>query len=143
MLGYFILAIPTSDGLPVVELDVISQERNGAYLVLTSVQRVNGSAGTSHASRNDDTSHSPQESQGEHNELDDSGNALWSQYEKAVQSRDKGRIEALKDDMDGVLIFVCIYHLTLVVSSILHPSHIRLVYSPLSSPRSSSLRYRI
>jgi hypothetical protein len=39
-------------------------------------------------------------------------------YEKAVKSRDKVRIEALKDDMDGVLIFVCIYHLPLVASSV-------------------------
>jgi len=151
-LGYFILAIPTSDGLSVVELEatappeVIAQERheeNGACFVKTSVQRANGSAGTSHSSRNDDPRYSPEESQDENNEVNDSDNALWSQYEKAVKSRDKVRIEALKDDMDGVLLFVRIYHLTLVVSSVLPPSHIRLAYSPLSSPRSSSQRYRI
>ena len=72
----------------------------------------------SHPSRNDDQSHSPEDSQEENGELHDSGNGLWALYEKAVKSRDKVQIEALKDDMDGVLIFVCTYHLPLVVSSI-------------------------
>src|SRR6266850_5520614 len=99
--------------------------------------------GMSHPSQNDHPSRPPEESQDENGELDDSSNGLWLQYEKAVKSRDKVRIEALRDDMDGVLIFVCIYYLSLWVNWVLLPSHIRLAYSPLSLPRSSSQRYRI
>jgi Family of unknown function (DUF6535) len=40
-------------------------------------------------------------------DFDDSANDLWSLYGKEAKSHDKARIETLKDDMDGVLIFVC------------------------------------
>ena len=57
----------------------------------------------------DDPSHIrvPEEPHDERNNFDDSTNALWSLYEKDVESRDKVRIQKLKDDMDGVSIFVC------------------------------------
>ncbi len=42
-------------------------------------------------------------------DFDDSANALWSLHMKEAKSHDKARIQSLKDDMDGVLIFVCIY----------------------------------
>jgi len=38
--------------------------------------------------------------------FDDSANALWSLHEKEAKSHDRARIQSLKDDMDGVLIFV-------------------------------------
>ena len=42
----------------------------------------------------------------ERKDFDDSANPLWSLYGKEAKSRDEARIQALKDDMDGVLIFV-------------------------------------
>ena len=38
-----------------------------------------------------------------------STNALWSLYGKEAKSYDEARIQPLKEDMDGVLIFVCSY----------------------------------
>ena len=35
-----------------------------------------------------------------------SANAVWSLYGKEAKSHDEARIQPLKDDMDGVLIFV-------------------------------------
>jgi Family of unknown function (DUF6535) len=56
------------------------------------------------SNRNDsDPSPSPEERQ----DFDDSADDLWSVYGKEAKSHDDDRIEALKDDMDGVLIFVC------------------------------------
>jgi len=55
--------------------------------------------------------HSPEDSSEEHKDFDDSANALWSLYEKEAKNRDEAQIQTLKDDMDGVLIFVCIYYL--------------------------------
>ena len=43
----------------------------------------------------------------ERQDFDDSAYGLWSLYGKEAESHDKARIETLKDDMDGVLIFVC------------------------------------
>jgi Family of unknown function (DUF6535) len=39
-------------------------------------------------------------------DFDDSANALWTLYGKEAKSHDQSRIQTLKDDMDGVLIFV-------------------------------------
>jgi hypothetical protein len=39
-------------------------------------------------------------------DFDGSANALWSLYSKESKSHDEARIQPLKDDMDGVLIFV-------------------------------------
>ena len=36
-------------------------------------------------------------------------NALWSLYGKEAKSHDEARIQPLKEDMDGVLIFVRLY----------------------------------
>jgi hypothetical protein len=38
-----------------------------------------------------------------------SANTLWTVYGKEAKSYDKARVEPLKDDMDGVLIFVRLY----------------------------------
>ena len=42
-------------------------------------------------------------------DFDGSANALWSLYGKEAESHDKSRIQTLKEDMDGVLIFVSSY----------------------------------
>ena len=39
-------------------------------------------------------------------DFDDSANAFWSLHMKEAKSHDEARIQSLKDDMDGVLIFV-------------------------------------
>ena len=44
-------------------------------------------------------------------DFDDSANALWSLYGKEAKNHDEAEITTLKDDMDGVLIFVRIYYL--------------------------------
>ena len=47
-------------------------------------------------------------------DFDDSANALWSLHVKEAMSHDEARIQSLKDDMDGVLIFVRVYLSTVV-----------------------------
>ena len=49
----------------------------------------------------------PEESHKQRQDLDDSANDLWSLYGKEAKSHDEIRMNTLKDDMDGVLIFVC------------------------------------
>jgi hypothetical protein len=39
-------------------------------------------------------------------DFDDSANALWTLYGKEAKSNDEAGVQTLKDDMDGVLIFV-------------------------------------
>jgi len=39
-------------------------------------------------------------------DFDGSANALWTLYGQEAKSHDESRIQTLKDDMDGVLIFV-------------------------------------
>ena len=73
-------------------------------------------------------------------DFDDRANDLWSLYGKEAESHDKARIETLKDDMDGVLIFVCAHFFW---STGVDVSLSRLAYSPLFSRRSSCHRFRI
>jgi hypothetical protein len=40
-------------------------------------------------------------------DFDDRANALWSLYGKEAKNHDEATINTLKDDMDGLLIFVC------------------------------------
>jgi hypothetical protein len=40
-------------------------------------------------------------------DFDDGADDLWSINGKEAKSRDEARMRALKDDMDGVLIYVC------------------------------------
>jgi hypothetical protein len=44
-------------------------------------------------------------------DFDDSANALWSLYGKEAKGHDTATIRSIKDDMDGVLIFVRSYNL--------------------------------
>jgi hypothetical protein len=43
-------------------------------------------------------------------DFDDSANALWSLYVKEAKGHDTATIRSIKDDMDGVLIFVRSYN---------------------------------
>ncbi len=67
-------------------------------------------------------------------DFDDSANTFWSLHMKEARGRDKARIESLKDDMEGILLFVRVifyYHFPHRADA---PSS-RLVYSPrLSCP---------
>ena len=49
----------------------------------------------------------PEEPHKQRQDFDDSANGLWPLYGKEAKSYDEARINTLKDDMDGVLIFVC------------------------------------
>jgi hypothetical protein len=60
-------------------------------------------------SRNDDPSRPPEESSEERKDFDDSADELWSLYGNVAQRHDEARIKALKDDMDGIPIYVCAY----------------------------------
>jgi len=63
---------------------------------------------TNNQSGNGAPSNSPEDSSDEPKDFDDSANALWSLYEQEAKYRDEAQIQTLKDDMDGVLIQVCI-----------------------------------
>lgn len=64
---------------------------------------------TNNQSGNDAPSNFPKDSSEEPKDFDDSANALWSLYEQEARNHDEAQIQTLKDDMDGVLIFVCVY----------------------------------
>ena len=76
-------------------------------------------------------------------DFESSANALWSLYGKEAKSHDEARIQTLKDDMDGVLIFVRPYFLC-VYSGLRHTDIYlyRLVYFPLPLRRSSLIASR-
>ena len=42
-------------------------------------------------------------------DFDDNANPLWSLHAKEAKSHDEARIQSLKNSMDGVLIFVCVF----------------------------------
>lgn len=42
-------------------------------------------------------------------DFDRSANELWTLFGSEAKSHDNARVNTLKDDMDGVLIFVCSY----------------------------------
>jgi hypothetical protein len=54
-----------------------------------------------------DPSPPPEEPPEQRQNFDEDANDLWSLYGKEAKSYDEARIETLKGDMDGVLIFVC------------------------------------
>jgi hypothetical protein len=62
--------------------------------------------GISSTSPVDDETRQPPKMIGDY---DDGANALWTLYGKEAKSYDNFRINTLKDDMDGVLIFVSSY----------------------------------
>lgn len=44
-------------------------------------------------------------------DFDGSSKALWTLFGTEAKSHDDARINTLKDDMGGVLIFVCLYYM--------------------------------
>jgi hypothetical protein len=75
-------------------------------------------------------------------DFDGNANALWTLYGKEAKSYDEARIETLKDDMDGLLVFVrsCFIHQHDPYQADPHPH--RLVYFLLRSLPSSSTASR-
>ncbi|KAI9458766.1 hypothetical protein F5148DRAFT_983652, partial [Russula earlei] len=51
-------------------------------------------------------------------DFDSSANALWTLYGKEAKSHDESRIQTLKDDMDGVLIFAGLFSAALTTFAI-------------------------
>jgi hypothetical protein len=45
----------------------------------------------------------------ESKDFDDNADELWSLYGKVAQRHDEARIKTLKDDMDGIPLYVCAY----------------------------------
>jgi hypothetical protein len=70
-------------------------------------------------------------------DFDGGSNALWTLYINEARSYDEAHILNLKDDMDGVLIFVRTYSTTHITDFDMCWSHPhRPVYFPLLLPRS-------
>jgi hypothetical protein len=57
-------------------------------------------------------------------DFDDSANALWSLQMKEAKSHDEARIQSLKGDMDGVLIFVRVHISVVILHSYLTHGHL-------------------
>ena len=74
-------------------------------------------------------------------DFDGNADALWSLYGHEAKSYDEARIQTLKGDMDGVLIFV--RQFICVNPDHADPQTYRQVYFRLSSPPSSSTANRI
>ena len=70
----------------------------------------------------DDTAHPiPPEMPHPVRDFDDSANPMWSLHLGEAKSHDEARIHTLKDDMDTVLIFVCIHiSVVIVYSNVMH-----------------------
>jgi len=70
-------------------------------------------------------------------DFDSGATALWTLYRDEAKSHDEARIRSLKEDMDGVLIFVrscSVYSCNRLAGTDAHRN--RLVYTLLLSPRS-------
>jgi hypothetical protein len=80
----------------------------GTYLVPMRVEIDDLMAcGLEGMSSRNDPSPPPEETPEQRQDFDEDANDLWSLYGKEAKSYDGARIETLKGDMDGVLIFVC------------------------------------
>jgi len=64
--------------------------------------------GMNDQSGNGAPSHSPKDSREKPKDFDNSANVLWNLYGKEAKDHDEARMQTLRDDMDGLLIFVCI-----------------------------------
>ena len=54
-------------------------------------------------------------------DFDDNANAMWSLHLGEAKSHDEARIHSLKDDMDGVLLFVRVHiSVFIVYSNLMH-----------------------
>jgi hypothetical protein len=75
-------------------------------------------------------------------DFDGSANALWSLYGKEAKTHDEARVHTLKDDMDGVLIFVRPFVRAYNELSHADAQFHRPVYFPLSLQHSWSIANR-
>jgi len=75
-------------------------------------------------------------------DFDYSSNELWSMYGNLAERYDESRIQTLKDDMDGIPVYVCTFS-SVVASLHLHHPYSRLAYCPLSSLHLLSPKCRI
>src|SRR6266702_2975009 len=73
-------------------------------------------------------------------DFDDSANPLWSLHTKEAKSHDEARIQSLKDDMDGILIFVRVY-IYIIIFYRADAASSRPVYSLLLSPPLSPTKF--
>jgi len=69
-------------------------------------------------------------------DFDGSADALWSHYHEGAESHDKSRIQRLKEDMDGVPVFVRSYLSIPADFDRADSWQRRLVYFPPPLPRS-------
>jgi hypothetical protein len=79
------------------------QAEQGSIQAVDSDQSVDSS--TRHSASDSDLKKQPEEKR-MIGDFDGSANTLWTLYGKEAKSYDDARINTLKDDMDGVLIFV-------------------------------------
>jgi hypothetical protein len=79
----------------------------------------------------------------ENQDFDDSANALWLLYGKEAKGYDEATIQSIKDDMDGVLIFVRVTFHSSGSLPMLMDRPTRRAYFLLSSPHLSSIVLRI
>jgi len=75
-------------------------------------------------------------------DFDYSSNELWSMYGNVAERYDESRIRSLKDDMDGIPVYVCTFS-SVVANLHLHHPYSRLAYYPLSSLHLLSPKCRI
>lgn len=76
-------------------------------------------------------------------DFNDSANPLWTLYGKEAKRYDESQIQTLKDDMDGVLIFVRSYSVFYDGLGHVDAWTLRRVYFQLPSPHSLSVVFRI
>jgi hypothetical protein len=69
-------------------------------------------------------------------DFEGSANTLWTLYGDEAKSHDESQIQTLKDDMDGVLIFVSSYFVHACGFRHIDSWHDRPVYFLRSSPHS-------
>ncbi|KAI0293729.1 hypothetical protein B0F90DRAFT_1642227, partial [Multifurca ochricompacta] len=81
-------------------------------------------------------SHPSYDSHEKRKDFDDSANALWSLYGKEAKSHDEARIQSLKDDMDGVLIFAGLF------SAVLTAFVVQSVQNLQANPAQQSVYYQ-
>ena len=102
------------DGQEIIPVPAQNMESFGSGMQPTSMRNVEGGMNvlTDNQSGSGVQIHSPRSpevSPEAPKDFDDQANSLWYLYEKEARSHDEARIQSLKDDMDGVLIFVCIF----------------------------------
>jgi hypothetical protein len=79
----------------------------GMYLVPVEAYLMTRLYGAEGMNNHNEPKRTLEESDEKREDFDDSANDLWALYGKEAKSHDQARINTLKEDMDGVLLFVC------------------------------------